>query len=271
MSTRKPGEPNEIIHVSFVKKLYQVEFGDGDAVELSEDSFLDFHLYEGKVLTPSERRELIRFASGDLLYTYCLKLLAKERYTVHAIKERLEKKGASEEQIKTIVRRLRDVNLLDDELFAKTYAEDVSDLRMYGKYKIARNLRLKGVPFEIIDKLPFPEEKEMEKAMRYVAYANKSDTKTPNARRSIKVQRALVERGFAEEIAEEAVKHGLNAIPEAVEKESLEHDFNLCYPKYARKYKGYLLRQHCFAYLVRKGYRYDDIRERLDKELNDDE
>ena len=116
--------------VSTKKKGIQVEFEDGEKLLLSEDVFTEFHLYDGKELSESESRKLKELAGQDVYYAYALKLLSKDMYSCHQVKEKVLAKGAEPELASKIVSRLRKAGLLDDERFARTFASDVGDLRL---------------------------------------------------------------------------------------------------------------------------------------------
>jgi SOS response regulatory protein OraA/RecX len=47
---------------------------------------------------------------------------------------------------------------------------------------------------------------------------------------------------------------------------TLARDYELAKTRYSRKYTGYDLSRRIFAYLIGKGYRYDDIHHLQEKE-----
>ena len=57
-----------------------VIFESGEKIALSESSYSDFRLYEGKEVSVSEMEKLLAFVDEDQYYSYALRLLGKEIY-----------------------------------------------------------------------------------------------------------------------------------------------------------------------------------------------
>ena len=269
MSAKSTGKT--IKTVSTKKKGIQVEFEDGEKLLLSEDVFTEFHLYDGKELSESELRKLKELAGQDVYYAYALKLLSKDMYSCHQVKEKVLAKGAEPELASKIVSRLRKAGLLDDERFARTFASDVGDLRLYGRNKIVYELKVKGVPYSIITDLSFPEEEELDKAKRYGKMVDARSGKTPYEQKKFKIVKALLNRGYDLRIAEEAAESSATKIDPKDEEMALSRQFDLARSKYSRKYFGYELKEHIRAYLIRRGFAFERIQEKLQEIDNEDQ
>ena len=268
MSAKSTGKT--IKSVSLKKKGFCVEFEDGEKLVLSEDVFTEFHLYDGKELSPSEVKKLKDLTSQDSYYTYALRLLSKDMYSSYQVKEKVLARGADPELATRIVARLKKSGLLDDERFARTFASDVGDLRLYGRNKIVYELKLKGVPYSLIASIDFPEEDELDKAKRYANMVDARSGKTPYEKKKFKIVKALLNRGYDLRIAEEAAESCTTRIDPKDEEMALSRQFDLAKAKYSKKYFGYELKEHVRAYLIRRGFSFDRIQEKLQEIENED-
>ena len=246
MSEKNIGDVIKEIKLRKKKKGVYVIFESGEKIALSESSYSDFRLYEGKEVSVSEMEKLLAFVDEDQYYSYALRLLGN-----------------------SIVKRLKEDGLIDDEEFAAVYANDIADFRLYGKNKTIAKLKEKGIPNEIIAKLSFPDEKEYDRACRYVETLNKKLSKTPSSRKKAKALASLIARGYEREIATEALEATLASTPKNVEEESLKKDFFIAKNKFLKFEDLYIRKQKIFAYLARKGYKYEDIKRVIEEEYNE--
>lgn len=252
------------------KKDILITFESGQKLSLSPAAFTDFRLFEGKTLSEEEFLKLLSSKNEEEYLEYALNLLSRENYPSNVIYERLLSKGADSLLTNQIIKKLTDDGLLNDELYAKTYAEDVAELRLYGKNKILFNLHTKGISNEIINNLNFPREKELAKAIAYAKILDKRLLKTPKSKKISKALITLRERGFDLDVAKEAVSETLSFLNEQENKLNLDNDFKEAKTRYERKYEGYKLSQMIISSLLRKGYDYDDIIEKV-RGINDED
>ena len=260
MSERKTGEPLTVVSVSAKAKEVRVLLSNGEKLCLSVDSFTDFHLYAGKALEEREYAKIPRFASQDDAYSAALKYLSHDSYASMELMRKLIGKGFDPSIVGSVINRLTKAGLLDDPLYARTYAHDVGELRLLGHNRIVYDLRVKGIAEDILSDLCFPREKELEKACRYAEQLDRRYYKTPHDRRVLKINHALMERGFDESIAHEASSQCVSAPNPEIEKMELEKAYAIAEIKYSRKYEGYELARHIYAYLVRKGFNYENAK-----------
>lgn len=245
--------------ISWKAKKATLTIGD-EKIVLSENAFTEFHLYEGKEVSNQELKKIKDYAALDDLYGYSLRLLSARNYTSHEIREKLYSKNKDIETVRKIIFRLKKNGLLDDASYAKAYLEDAYDVKCIGEKRIRFELEKKGIGAEVMATLPFSENKELEGAKKYARLLEKRYVKVPNAAKRGKIVSALLSRGYSQEIAMEATSE-LSYNDEVTEVSQLEKEYNKAKARYSRKYEGYELRQKVIAYLLQKGFRYDDIKE----------
>lgn len=267
MSEKRTGEAIIIESIKTKENGVIVSLSDGDKYYLSVDSFLDFRFSEGQALSSGQKEALVRSSSRSQAFEYALKLLSKESYSSKEIQRKMLAKGFEPNVVKETIARLEEIKMLDDVHYATTYAEDVGDLRLLGKNRIIFDLRTKGISERIIESLPFVKERELDKASRHAAKLNRRYAKVPYRKKVMKINRSLLERGFDGDIAMEAALAQATRIDDTAESAELEKYFALAEAKYRKKYSGRDLYQHIYAYLIRKGFDYEQVKALLEERL----
>jgi regulatory protein len=77
--------------------------------------------------------------------------LMRRAFSIHEMKQYLERRAEKNDLIPPVIARLRELNYLDDARYALEYARHHSQARRQGRFRIARELRGRGVPDEHID------------------------------------------------------------------------------------------------------------------------
>jgi len=103
---------------------------------------------------------------------------------VHEMKKALARRCEDEKLVKSVVERLKRENLLDDARYARQFTRHRTESRKQGEYRIARDLRARGVPDRHIE----------------VALKNASEETDPAAVVRQRIERKL--RAFRGEIDE---------------------------------------------------------------------
>lgn len=84
---------------------------------------------------------------------YAVKLLSVKDRTERELRERLEKKGYSAEEIDDAVAVMTEYNYIDDRSYAEKYVSDGINLRGHGFGRIKTELLRRGVSREIADEV----------------------------------------------------------------------------------------------------------------------
>jgi regulatory protein len=88
------------------------------------------------------------------LYASALRALMRRAHSIHEMKEYLGRRveeGSGDELIARVIARLREQSYLDDARFAANYARSHAQSRRQGRFRIARELRARGVPDQHIE------------------------------------------------------------------------------------------------------------------------
>ena len=89
--------------------------------------------------------------SESTLYEAAIKILMRRAHSVYEMKKALGRRCEDEKLVKTVVDRLKSSNLLDDARYAKQFTRVRSESRKQGQFRIARDLRSRGIPDKYIE------------------------------------------------------------------------------------------------------------------------
>lgn len=80
------------------------------------------------------------------LYESALRALVRRAHSVHEMKQTLERRAEDKTLVQPVLERLKRAGLLDDARYARQFVRQRSEIRRQGKFRIARDLRARGVP-----------------------------------------------------------------------------------------------------------------------------
>jgi regulatory protein len=80
------------------------------------------------------------------LYEAAVRALMRRAYSVYEMKQLLGRRTEDDKLLRTVMDRLKRAKMIDDERFAKQFARQRTEIRRQGKFRIARDLRARGVP-----------------------------------------------------------------------------------------------------------------------------
>jgi len=105
----------------------------------------------GQFLGDERIQELQRQDADEVAFQSALHYLNYRARTETEIRKHLVEKGFSEQAVETVVKRLQQGHLLDDQQFAHDWVENQNTFRPRGRRALAFELRHKGVSDEIIE------------------------------------------------------------------------------------------------------------------------
>lgn len=92
-----------------------------------------------------------RLESESALYDAAVRILTRRAYSVHEMKQALQRRTDNDDLIKSVMDRLKRNGLIDDARFAKQFVRQRTEIRRQGRFRIARDLRARGVPNQAIE------------------------------------------------------------------------------------------------------------------------
>ncbi len=85
------------------------------------------------------------------LYDAAIKILMRRAHSVSEMKKALARRCEEEKIVKSVVNRLKRENLIDDARYARQFTRHRAEARKQGQFRIARELRARGVPDQHIE------------------------------------------------------------------------------------------------------------------------
>lgn len=92
-----------------------------------------------------------KLATEQQLYAAALRALMRRGHSVHEMRQMLERRAQEKSSVRRVLQRLKEQNLLDDARYARQFARYRAESRRQGRFRIARELRSRGVPDRHID------------------------------------------------------------------------------------------------------------------------
>ncbi len=168
-----------------------------------------------------------KFSSEDDLYLAAINSLARRAYSVYEMRTYLERRAEDKETVKEVLDRLKQLNYLDDARYARQFVRLHTELRKQGAFRIARDLRARGVPDRHIEAAlaeRSPESSESALVRERLARRIKLLRGPLDERRVASLYRSMLRAGFAADTIRRELsaltKKSLEEIPESSSEES---------------------------------------------------
>jgi regulatory protein len=167
-----------------------------------------------------------RLTGEEELYDAALKGLGRRAYSVYEMRTYLERRAEDKDAVKSVLDRLKRLEFLDDARYARQFARLHGEVRKQGAFRIARDLRARGVPDRHIEAALA--ERASESSESAVVHARlerrvKLLRRPLDGRRAASLYRSLLRAGFsADTIRRELnslMKNPLEEAPESPEEE----------------------------------------------------
>lgn len=186
------------------RRSFELQIDGEPALSVSPDIRVQFGLRAGDEIS-SERLSAVRDAEErHAAMKSALRLLSYRPRSEREIRERLTKRGVQAEIQDATVTRLKETGLIDDEAYARSFAESRLRTSPRGRRLIAAELRTKGVSKPIADEATVDID-EREAAHRAAARRARGLTKASFTEFRRRLGDFLVRRGFDYETAGDTV------------------------------------------------------------------
>jgi regulatory protein len=138
----------------------------------------------------------------DLAY----RAVARRERTIAELRAFLERKRVGPATIEAVVAQLWEAGVLDDARYARRFAQEKRNLHRWGSERIARDLRRRGVALDLINAALAGRAPGDELATAVLVLERRFERPPSGDRERDRAWRLLVRRGYAPEIAYDAVR-----------------------------------------------------------------
>ena len=87
-----------------------------------------------------------KFSTEAGLYNAATRALMRRAYSIHEMKDYLKARAENPDHAAAVLQKLKEHNYIDDARYARDFARSHAQSRRQGKFRIARELRARGVP-----------------------------------------------------------------------------------------------------------------------------
>ncbi|HUD07907.1 MAG TPA: RecX family transcriptional regulator [Candidatus Saccharimonadales bacterium] len=182
---------------------YSIFIDDRFCFSLSSQKLLEQKLYKGQIIEQLQLKALQKIAANDKLYARALSYCTSRLHSQKEVDIYLERKQADANARQDIINRLKQLGLVDDTVFARTWINN-RQLRSFSQRRIIQELRQKGVEDSIISEVTSAGGSNDEAAITEIVRKKRQQSKYAND--DLRLMRYLAQQGFDYSSIKKAVK-----------------------------------------------------------------
>lgn len=187
------------------KKRVNIYLDGKFAFGLDADNFLKAGLKVGQKLTEKQVDDLIFKNEFQKLLDKALRLISRRPRSEKEIRDYLKRRKSPSKLIEAVVKKLKQLNQINDSAFASWWVEQRSTFRPRGKFGLTMELRQKGIEEKIIKKVIQKKVNELSLATKAAQKKFKTYKNLPREERYQKMSAFLARRGFSWETIKKVV------------------------------------------------------------------
>ncbi len=251
----------KVLKYKKIKNKYRVYFDNDIKIDLNDNIILKYELLLKKEIDSKTFDKLVLDNNKEDIYNKAVNYISIKIRSKDEIYNYLNKKGYDKEDINNVIDRLKKNNLINDDLYIKSYIHDKFYLSSDGLNKIKRYLIDLRLDESIIDKYISEINREdiIDKLNKLVDKKIKSN-KTYNGNiLRMRLVNYFYELGYDKSDIEEILN-----TKSLVDIDNGIKEYNKLYNKYSKKYEGYELENLIRNKLYQKGYDLNEIKKNID-------
>lgn len=228
-----------------------------EKLEITPDIYTNFYLYENKTLDEKTYVSLCEQSAIQLFLAYAYRLLARRAYTKYEISQKLYHRKAKKWIVHEVISHLEKGGLIDDKKYLEEYLSFYEN-SLKGQYKIAADLRKKGLEEKLIKTIKIPSSQEEAKIHDLLPRLLQKYAKGSQIQQKNSVYEYLFGKGFPAEVIEKAFRE-TEWLSEEKEIKNLIQEITTLKRRLGKKNQDSKISET----LARKGYNYTDIKKYL--------
>ncbi len=248
-------------------------FLDG-AFEMGVDinTLVKFNLKKGQIVEPSDMEKIQKYEHYRLGINMAIQYLSYKKRTEKEVRQHLQKNEISASAIQQVIDYCYKEAYINHEDYAESLKNTMIHTTDKGPEIYKQKLYQVGIEPKIINTyVQIYEEEQPFEAVINVANKIMRTKKGPEIKVRQKVLQSLIQKGYSMDIAQQAISELDFEQDEALLEDLLQKDLEKIYTKQQRKYDGQQLVMKTIESLMRKGYKYDKIKAKLEESGISDE
>lgn len=195
------------------KSRFKVIFDFDWNIVISRETLLTFQLKEGYHLSPEEIKYIQEFDQNAQLKEQAFRYLKQRAHSSTELKQKLVRKGFSEDKVLKFIDKLKQEGYLNDEEFLQMFIHDRVQFTKKGSFLIIQELKQKGYREE--DIIPvlrkyLTQEDELKRARELAKKKWEFYRKKTVNERKQKVFQFLIQKGYTIDIVKKALELYIN-------------------------------------------------------------
>lgn len=256
MPSKNRGKSYQIVAIKYLKNKVRLVFTD-NKIEISNDTFVDFHLYPNKTIEQKELDNIIKREIRQKYINYCIRIISKNSYSEQEISSKLLKRNIDHNDLSYVILYLKNLQLINDEQFIFDYL-DYANYMHYGKMRIIDGLLKKGASHHQVEKLNFLPEDELQKALYHLPNLENKYSKYSYKNKKLHIHQSLLRLGFESSIIDIALSN-VKSLDNDKEFENAKADYIIISNRLKERYDVSTTKRKIISYLLNKGYNYNII------------
>jgi len=244
----------KVLKYKKIKNKYKVYFDNNLTIDLYEDTILKYNLLLKKDIDDKTLDDMIAFNNKEEIYFNTLKYINIKIRSKEEIYKYLEKKNYDIKDINEIISRLEKENIINDEVYIRSYIHDRFNLSSEGPLKIKYSLN--NMDNNLVEKYisEISEEDIINKLDKLVDKKIKSIKNYSGNVLKMKILNYFSNLGYSKEDVEKVLS------TKNIKNDNGIKEYNKLYNKYSKKYEGYELEKIIASKLYSKGYDINEIK-----------
>ncbi|WP_099206046.1 regulatory protein RecX [Scatolibacter rhodanostii] len=136
------------------RKSFMQLYIDGEsAVKIDKETLLKSRFRMGMEITDEELHELIQQSDARRAHEKALYLLEHRNHSKKELEDKIARTAASREAAKIAAEHMEEIGLLNDERFARDFAQMLFERKKFGARRVRQELYQKGIDRDLIDEI----------------------------------------------------------------------------------------------------------------------
>ena len=251
----------KILNIKKQKNKYQITLDNNEKISINEHALIDTNILYKKNITNKQLNQIKEENSFYDNYDKVLKMINRKIRSQYEIEKFLLKNEVSNQE--KIINKLKELNLINDELFAESFTNDKINLTLDGPYKIKKQLEDNHIDNLYINQAlsNFTQDKIDQKIEKIIQKKLKTNNDTSYIFKQ-KTSMYLSNLGYN---SSDIYNH-LNNIQ--IDNSKLEKQMEKIYNKLKIKYDGYTLQNKLKQKLYSKGFTTEEINHFIQKTVH---
>ncbi|MDM7466116.1 recombination regulator RecX [Staphylococcus warneri] len=230
------------------------------------DTLVKFNLKKDQILEPSDMEQIQKHDHYRRGLNDAIQFLSYRKRTEKEVRQHLLKNEVSEGAIQQVIDYCYQEKLIDHDDYAESLKNTMINTTDKGPEIYKQKLYQAGIEPNIIDQYTeiYLEQQPLEDIVKVVNKVIRTK-KGPTSKLKQKVMQSLMQKGYTME----RIKEAMDELDFTEDEDQLDYmlqtDLEKVYNKQQRKYEGRQVIRKTIETLMRKGYKYDKIKSKLEE------